>query len=149
MDVVDITVDAISVEQLTQRVSSPSCGAISSFLGTTRDNFKGKKVTQLEYEAYEPMARKEMLKICAQVRERWRVENIAIVHRIGVVPVMEASVAIVVSSPHRRESLEAVQYAIDTLKASVPIWKKEWYEDGTCSWKENSECCGPKKSNPA
>ncbi|WAR00167.1 MOC2B-like protein [Mya arenaria] len=83
MDVVDITVDAISVEQLTQRVSSPSCGAISSFLGTTRDNFKGKKVTQLEYEAYEPMARKEMLKICAQVRERWRVENIAIVHRIG------------------------------------------------------------------
>ncbi|KAH3837489.1 molybdopterin synthase catalytic subunit-like [Dreissena polymorpha] len=141
MDSVDVTTEPISVDHLTQLVSSPKCGAISMFLGTTRDNFQGKNVIQLEYEAYEPMARKEMQKICAEIREQWSVENIAIVHRIGVVPVMEASVAILVSSPHRSESLAAVEYGINKLKATVPIWKKELYDDGTCSWKQNSECC--------
>ncbi|KAL4228298.1 Molybdopterin synthase catalytic subunit [Mactra antiquata] len=141
MDIVEITREIIDIGNLTTRVTSPTCGAISTFLGTTRNNFQGKKVKTLEYEAYEPMAKKEMQKICDNIRDKWSVENIALVHRIGDVPITQASVAIVVSSPHRKESLEAVQYGIDTLKATVPIWKKEIYEDDSYSWKENSECC--------
>merc|ERR1712117_649651 len=86
------------------------------------------------------MAEKELQKLCERVRERWDVEKIAIFHRTGVVPLGEASVVIAISSAHRKESLEAVHFAIDDLKATVPIWKKEVYTDGTNSWKENKEC---------
>ncbi|RXM94448.1 Molybdopterin synthase catalytic subunit [Acipenser ruthenus] len=93
--------------------------------GITRNSFEGKKVVELEYEAYIPMAQSEMKKICWDVRRKWpSVKHIAIHHRLGVVPVSEASVIIAISSPHRSESLEAVKYCIDTLKATVPIWKK-------------------------
>ncbi|KAM9261901.1 molybdopterin synthase catalytic subunit isoform 3-T3 [Morus bassanus] len=108
--------------------------------GTTRNNFEGKKVIHLEYEAYTSMAETEIKKICRDVRQKWpSVKHIAVQHRLGVVPITEASVIIAVSSPHRAESLEAVMYCINTLKASVPIWKKEIYED-EYSWKENKEC---------
>lgn len=139
-DHVDITENKINLEKLTSIVTSPSCGAVSVFIGTTRDNFNGKIVRLLEYEAYIPMAKKKMLEVCQQIRDKWKVENIAMEHRIGVVPVTEASIIIVVSSPHRKESLEAVHYAIDTVKAVVPIWKKEIYEDQSSEWKENKEC---------
>lgn len=98
------------------------------------------QVIKLEYEAYEPMALKEMNNICAKVRSQWNIEHIAIYHRLGEVPVTEASVAIAVSSSHRQESLRAVEYAINTLKASVPIWKKEIYDIEEPKWKENIEC---------
>ncbi|KGL72799.1 Molybdopterin synthase catalytic subunit, partial [Tinamus guttatus] len=104
-------------------------------LGTTRNNFEGKKVIRLEYEAYTSMAETEIKKICRDVRQKWpSVQHIAVHHRLGYVCVI-----IAVSSPHRAESLEAVRYCINTLKASVPIWKKEIYED-EYSWKENKEC---------
>ncbi|XP_028399025.1 molybdopterin synthase catalytic subunit-like isoform X2 [Dendronephthya gigantea] len=122
-------------------VGSPSAGATSIFVGTTRDTFNGKRVVRLEYEAYEPMAKKELAKICQDIHKKWNVLKIAIVHRIGLVPISEASVVIAISSVHRKESLEAVQYCIDTLKATVPIWKKEVYDDGQSTWKENSDCC--------
>ncbi|TTC59076.1 Molybdopterin synthase catalytic subunit [Bagarius yarrelli] len=110
-------------------------------LRTTRDHFEGKKVVQLEYEAYVPMAESELRKICADVRRRWpAVRHICIHHRLGVVPVREASVIIGISSPHRSDSLEAVKFGIDALKSSVPIWKKELYESEESCWKENSEC---------
>lgn len=137
---VNITSNVLKVEELTRLVTEASAGAISVFLGTTRDNFEEKKVVRLEYEAYEPMAEQQLLKVCHDIRSKWDVHHIAIVHRIGVVPVSEASVIVAISSTHRRESLEAVQYAIDTLKATVPIWKKEVYDDGSKSWKENQEC---------
>jgi molybdopterin synthase catalytic subunit len=86
------------------------------------------------------MALKEMLNICAKIRLQWNIEGIAIYHRIGEVPISEASIVIAVSSSHREESLRAVEYAINTLKASVPIWKKEVYETGETQWKENKEC---------
>ncbi|XP_064610032.1 molybdopterin synthase catalytic subunit-like [Liolophura sinensis] len=140
MDHVKITEDKLSMDEVTLLVTSPTSGAISVFMGTTRDNFEGKKVTRLEYECYAPMAEQEMLKICRQIRNKWDVENIVILHRIGEVPVCEGSVIVAVSAPHRKESLEAVHYAIDTLKAQVPVWKKEFYEDETYSWKENCEC---------
>lgn len=95
---------------------------------------------KLEYEAYEPMALKELNKICAKIRESWKVGNVAIFHRLGEVPVKEASVIIAIASAHRQESLDAVKFAIDSLKATVPIWKKEIYEDSDSQWKENSEC---------
>ncbi|KAM6328138.1 molybdopterin synthase catalytic subunit isoform 3-T3 [Alca torda] len=95
-------------------------------LGTTRNNFEGKKVIHLEYEAYTSMAESEIKKICRDVRQKWpSIKHIAVHHRLGVVPITEASVIIAVSSPHRAESLEAVTYCINTLKASVPIWKKK------------------------
>ncbi|XP_036143501.1 uncharacterized protein LOC105833808 isoform X2 [Monomorium pharaonis] len=96
-------------------------------------------VIKLEYEAYESMALKEMSNICDKIRLQWNVEGIAIYHRIGNVPISKASVVIAVSSPHREESLKAVEYAINTLKASVPIWKKEIYEIGESQWKQNKE----------
>ncbi|KAG7322951.1 hypothetical protein KOW79_014297 [Hemibagrus wyckioides] len=141
LDLIKLTTDKLSTDAVTESVTCSSCGAISLFIGTTRDHFEGKKVVQLEYEAYVPMAESEMRKICADVRRRWpTVRHICIHHRLGVVPVTEASVIIAVSSPHRSDSLEAVKYGIDALKSTVPIWKKEIYESEEPCWKENSEC---------
>lgn len=139
-DFVKLEHKELSIGEIVNLIVSPKCGAISTFIGTTRDNFENKKVIKLEYEAYEPMALKEMNNICAKVRSQWNIENIAIYHRLGEVPVSEASVVIAVSSPHRQESLKAVEYAINTLKASVPIWKKEVYDVEEPKWKENKEC---------
>lgn len=141
MDHCKLTTDKIFVDDLIDKVSDPSCGGIASFSGTTRNNFQGKIVESLEYEAHEEMAIKEMLKLCKEIREKWTdICKIAIVHRLGLVEVKETSIAIVVSSPHRKDCLEAVQFAIDKLKATVPIWKKERYSSGESIWKENAEC---------
>lgn len=106
------------------------------------------KVIKLEYEAYDEMAKKVMSKICDDVRLNWPdVVNICIYHRLGEVPVKEASVIIAISSPHRKSSLEALPFALDQLKKSVPIFKREYYKDGEGSseWKENPECTWSKK----
>uniref|UniRef100_A0A7S4NT59 Molybdopterin synthase catalytic subunit n=1 Tax=Paramoeba aestuarina TaxID=180227 RepID=A0A7S4NT59_9EUKA len=140
--IVGLTSEIINVQQQMEDVSDPGCGAISSFLGVTRNNFNGKVVLLLEYECYETMALKKMKEIGHQALEKWEgIHKISIIHRLGKVPVKEASISIVVSSPHRLESLEAVHWLIDELKAVVPIWKKEHYEDGT-QWKENTEWIG-------
>lgn len=98
-------------------------------------------MVSLEYEAYEPMALKSLNSICAEIREKWgAVCNIAIYHRLGLVPVKEASVIIGISSPHRQESLDATAHAIEALKKQVPIWKKEKYSDAEPTWKANAEC---------
>jgi len=141
MDFVKLVNCELDILELINLVSSPSCGATSVFIGNTRDHFNGKKVSKLVYEAYEPMAEKALLKVCGDVREKWSVHGIAIHHRLGEVPVKESSVAIAISSEHRAESLQAVQFAIDKLKAHVPIWKKEVYEgDAPAQWKENQDC---------
>ncbi|XP_053985453.1 molybdopterin synthase catalytic subunit [Hylaeus volcanicus] len=132
--------EELNVSEIIDSVSSPSCGAISNFIGITRDNFENKKVLKLEYEAYVPMAIKKMINICTEIRSQWNVHHIAIYHRLGEVAVSKASVVIAISSPHRKESLKAVEYAIDALKASVPIWKKEVYDTEASEWKENQEC---------
>ncbi|CAK7304026.1 Molybdopterin synthase catalytic subunit [Vulpes lagopus] len=123
-DIIKFTAEKLSVDEVSQLVISPLCGAVSLFVGTTRNNFEGKKVISLEYEAYLPMAENEIRKICSDIRQKWPVKHIAVFHRLGLVPVSEASVIIAVSSVHRASSLQAVSYAIDTLKAKVPIWKK-------------------------
>ena len=91
------------------------------------------------------MAEREMQSICSKIRERWAVRHIAMSHRTGLVPIGEASIEIAVSSAHRREALEAVHWAIDELKARVPIWKKEVYEDEPAAWKQNAEWTAPKE----
>ncbi|KAK7116606.1 molybdopterin synthase catalytic subunit-like [Littorina saxatilis] len=139
-DHVDVVEDKLSVEAITAQATSPTSGAVALFVGTTRNNFDGKSVLRLEYEAYMPMAKKKMLETCELVRSKWEVENIVMIHRIGVVPVQEASIVIAVSSPHRKEALEAVHFAIDHVKATVPVWKKEIYGDESSSWKQNQEC---------
>jgi len=149
MDHVEITKDVLNLEDATHTISCPEAGAISVFIGTTRNHFNNRTVVRLEYEAYEPMAIQEMGKICELVREKWNVKHICIIHRIGVVPVCDASVIIAISSVHRSDAIQAVQFAIDTLKATVPIWKKEVYEDGGCSWKENAECCWNTTEKPS
>lgn len=140
-DFIKITKDVISIEETSTLVGHPSAGAISMFIGTTKDTINGKKVVRLEYEAYVPMAEKELRKICQEIRNKWNVVKTAVVHRIGLVPIGETSVVIAISSVSRIDSLEAVRFCIDTLKATVPIWKKEFYDNGESVWKENTECC--------
>eukprot|EP00889_Picochlorum_renovo_P003894 jgi/Picre1/30924/NNA_006283.t1 len=136
---VAITPHALDVAACTDWVRHESCGAVATFLGTTRDTFDGKRVTRLEYEAYEPMAKKKMWEVCEHARSRWNgIARMGIWHRIGTVPVKESSVLIAVSSAHRKDALECCAWAIDELKATVPIWKKEIYEGGEV-WKENAE----------
>ncbi|CAG0881543.1 unnamed protein product [Cyprideis torosa] len=129
----------LDLKFLTNSVRRVSHGAISCFLGTTRNFFQDKSVVELAYEAYESMALKEMHRRACEARKKWNVD-VAVAHRLGVVPVGEESIAIFVSSEHRKQSLEAVAWLINEIKATVPIWKKEIYADGSCSWKENCEC---------
>ncbi|XP_014256851.1 molybdopterin synthase catalytic subunit [Cimex lectularius] len=141
MDSIILTEENLSIEEACQRVGDNTCGAISTFVGTTRDSFEGKRVISLVYETYKPMAVKEMEKICARMRQRWDgVRHICFRHRLGEVAIGEASVIIAVSSVHRADALAAVGYAIDELKKTVPIWKKEQYADEPAVWKENTEC---------
>jgi len=114
-------------------------GALCLFVGVVRDHNEGRRVLRLEYEAYEEMALPLMERIAADCRERWRVSDVRIVHRLGPLAIGEASVAVAVASPHRREAFEACRYAIDTLKATVPIWKKEFYADGRAAFIEPAE----------
>lgn len=120
----------IDLAALAASVGRDASGAVVSFVGTTRDHHDGRRVSRLEYEAYPPMALAEMEKIAATARRDWPIEAIAMVHRIGVVPVGEASVAIAVSAAHRAAAFAACQFAIDRLKEVVPIWKKEHYAGG-------------------
>ena len=111
-------------------VMSPECGGINVFIGTVRNVTKEKKVTRLEFEAYEPMAISEMNKIAADVFKKWPVQKILIHHRTGVLLPGEVPVVIVVAAAHRDTAFTACRYIIDTLKQTVPIWKKEVFEDG-------------------
>jgi molybdopterin synthase catalytic subunit len=104
------------------------------FAGTTREFTDGKRTESLDYECYPEMARQELDKLEQQARERWPIVECSIVHRLGHLQIGEASVAIAVSSPHRKAAFEAGQWLIDTLKQLVPIWKKENWDDGTCEW---------------
>jgi molybdopterin synthase catalytic subunit len=133
-----LTHDAIDYHALTDAVRSPHCGAVVVFLGTVRD-LTGQQVTVfLDYEAYAPMAEKKLAEIEFEVRQRWPVGEIAMVHRLGRLEVGEVSVAVAVSCPHRAEAFDACRFAIDTLKELVPIWKKENAPDGTGEWVHQS-----------
>jgi molybdopterin synthase catalytic subunit len=131
-----LTHDPIDHHALTEAVRRNGCGAVVLFLGTVRD-LTGEQVTVfLDYEAYAPMAEKKLAEIEAEVRRRWPVGEVAMVHRLGRLGVGEVSVAVAVSTPHRSDTFDACRYAIDTLKELVPIWKKENAPDGSSGWVE-------------
>jgi molybdopterin synthase catalytic subunit len=113
-----------------REVASDDAGAIATFTGTTRARSRGRDVVRLEYEAYEGMAEAEMERIATELKQRHPLIEVAIHHRVGVVGVGEPSVVIAVSSAHRAAALAACAEAIDTLKSSVPLWKKEVYLGG-------------------
>lgn len=135
---IEITKSAIDVQKVIESVVTPESGGIDVFLGTTRNHSKGRNVDLLEYEAYEPMALKIMNRIAEQARQTWEVQNVSLVHRVGKVPVGEASVVIAVSSAHRDEAFRACRFVIDELKRVVPIWKREYFDDGSVEWSQQS-----------
>lgn len=127
---IKITQKPIVVQDVIDLVYSDSAGAVDVFIGTVRNNTKSQQVVRLDFEAYEKMALNEMEKIAQLVKEKWPVEKIAIHHRVGTLDIGDIAVVIAVSTPHRKEAFEACQYAIDTLKQTVPIWKKEVFYNG-------------------
>lgn len=127
---IEITDQPINRDKLIKATESAEAGALNVFIGTVRAKTSEKKVILLEYECYEPMAKSEIEKIIIQATTRWPVLKVAISHRIGILKIGEEAVVVAVSTPHRKESFEACQFIIDSLKQTVPIWKKEIFDGG-------------------
>ena len=130
MENIKITSDPLLPDALINQGKHEGAGALNVFIGTGRDTTKDKPVVHLDFEAYEPMAIKELEKIAEQARKQWPIESLAIHHRVGRLAIGDIPVVIAVSTPHRQQGFEACQFMIDTLKLTVPIWKKEVFEDG-------------------
>lgn len=131
---VALTEEPIAAESILQQVQSPRAGAVVLFLGTTRELTNDRRTESLDYECYPEMAAKKLAELEAEARRRWQLVECAIVHRLGHLEIGEASVAVAVSSAHRRAAFEAGQWLIDTLKQTVPIWKKENWANGETDW---------------
>lgn len=122
--------EALEPRLIEAMVADPGAGAIVTFTGAVRNSGRGKRVTHLEYEAYAPAAEQMLEQIGQEIWERWQVDRVAIVHRVGLLAVGEASVVITIASAHRDAAFDACRYAIERIKEVVPIWKKEHYADG-------------------
>ena len=127
---IEISNGPLDPESITSRVRSHSNGAVVTFLGTTRDSTDGRRVLHLEYEAYRPMTDRKLEEVGDEIRDRWRIEDVAIAHRLGRLEIGDISLVVAVSSPHRADAFAACKYAVDRIKQVVPIWKKEFFEDG-------------------
>ncbi len=135
--------EPVDIAELEKKVQAVAYGGYVTFSGNVRDNARGKKVLALSYDAYRPLAEKQMREIAEEVERRWECAC-AIAHRVGPIPMGECSVAIAVGAPHRAEAFEACRWAIDTLKETVPIWKRETYEDGEV-WIEGDQAVSAEK----
>jgi molybdopterin synthase catalytic subunit len=135
-----LTRDRLPVEEALAWAVRPDCGAVIVFCGTVRDHAEGRTdVTGLEYEAYESQVRPRLQAIVDEVRSRWpETGRVALLHRIGALALTETSVVVVASAPHRAEAFDAARFAIDSLKATVPIWKRESWREGT-DWGTGSQ----------
>ena len=127
---IKITSDKLNLQECYSFVEDASCGGISTFIGTVRNDTQGKEVTQLDFSTYKPMAIKEMQKIAELTLEKFDIYKIAVHHAEGVLKIGDIPVIIAVSSKHRKAAFAACEFAIDTLKETVPIWKKEYFSDG-------------------
>ncbi|MGH7769240.1 MAG: molybdenum cofactor biosynthesis protein MoaE [Candidatus Binatia bacterium] len=125
-----VTREPIDLQKLVECVTAASAGAIATFIGTTRNHNEGRKVIALDYDAYPEMAEKELVRIGDEAKQKWRIERMAIAHRIGPVQITEPSVIIAVSAAHRDAAFQACRFAIEEIKKTVPIWKKEVFEGG-------------------
>ncbi len=137
-DIFEITREPIDIPDLRARLLEGDSGAVVIFDGVARNNTKGRRTLYLEYEGYETMSLRTMEQIGREVHERWAINRLGIIHRLGRIDTSESSVVIVVTSAHRKIAFEACHYAIDRLKKIVPIWKKEYFDDGEV-WVENAE----------
>ncbi len=130
MDSILVTDKSLNTQAIIKSAESPKGGAVNVFIGTVRNSTKGKQVLKLEFEAYEPMATQELTKIVDRAKAKWPLLKVVVHHRTGVLQIGEVPVVIAVSTAHRAAGFEACQYIIDSLKETVPIWKKEFFEDG-------------------
>ena len=132
-DWLEVTLEPLLAERALAWVERPTCGAVACFVGVVRDNAEGHTgVTAIDYEAYSPQVLPRFEAMAVAAREHWpELGGIVVWHRVGELTLGEASVVVVVSTPHRAESFEACRYLIDTLKATAPIWKHETWEGGT------------------
>ena len=138
VEILDEGSGRLDIARYVDHVRDLAAGAIATFEGTTRDHFAGRRVVELRYEAYSAMARRRLEAILREARAAHALRRLAVAHRLGPVPAGEASVFVAASAVHRADAMEACRYVIDEIKASVPIWKKEVYDDGEV-WKENRE----------
>jgi molybdopterin synthase catalytic subunit len=129
-----VTAEPLSVQQVNDLVKRPTDGAVVTFDGIVRNNFDGRPVRYLAYEAYAAMAEKKMAEIGAEVQQKFAIGEIAMVHRIGRLEIGESSIVIAVAAPHRHAAFEACAYAMDRVKTEVPVWKKELFGDGADHW---------------
>ncbi|KAH8169809.1 moaE protein [Sarocladium implicatum] len=136
---VGLTHDHLNVQQSMDKVRSPEAGAIVLFAGTTRDNFAGKPVKELQYTAYNKLALRSMLSICRDMKEKHGLKGISMIHRLGTVPIGEESILIAVSSPHRQAAWRAGEEALEECKAKVEVWKREEFEGEDGVWRANRD----------
>lgn len=135
MNSIAITKEPICIVRLLESLVHHSCcGALVWFSGIVRNKNDGKPVSQIYYECYEPMAKKELEKIVQEAGRKWPIHQMTIVHRVGPLSVGEISLIIIATAPHRKEAFDTVQYVVDQLKQRTPIWKKEFYETGDSEW---------------
>ena len=131
---IQLTHDEIDYTTLTESVRSDQAGAVVLFLGTVREMTNGRQTTTLDYDAYPEMAEAKIAELIDEAREKWPIEQVGIIHRLGHLQLGDISVAVALSCPHRRQAFEAGRFLIDELKVRVPIWKKENWADGTTEW---------------
>ncbi|KAF2970868.1 hypothetical protein GQX73_g2638 [Xylaria multiplex] len=136
---VALTHEHLRAQDIMDRVRSPQAGAIVMFAGTTRDNFAGKPVKELQYSAYIPLALKTMLSICTDIRARHGLMSIAIIHRLGIVPIGEESILVAVSAPHRQAAWRAGEEALEDCKKHVEVWKREEFQGEEGIWRANRD----------
>ena len=129
-----VTTEPLNLQEVNDLVKRPTDGAVVTFDGIVRNNFAGRSVQSLEYEAYAAMAEKKMTDIGQEVRQKFAVGAIAMIHRLGHLTIGESSIVIAVAAPHRHAAFEACAYAMDRVKQEVPIWKKETFVDGDTHW---------------
>jgi molybdopterin synthase catalytic subunit len=129
-----VTTEPLSVQAVNDMVKRPTDGAVVTFDGIVRNNFDGRPVRYLAYEAYAAMAEKKMAQIAAEIQQKFAIGAIAIVHRVGRLEIGESSIVIAVAAPHRHAAFEACAYAMDRVKEEVPVWKKEFFADGDAHW---------------
>ena len=125
---------AIDPAALESALADPGCGAVASFIGRVRKEHLGREVLHLDYEAFEPVARKELASLAAEARRRWDLGPLVLAHRVGHLRIGDVAVLVAVASGHRGEAFDACRFLIEGIKATVPIWKHEFYADGTDAW---------------
>ena len=133
---ITITETQLDIQSFTDYVLGDENGAVNTFLGVTRNSTDGREVVKLEYECYLPMAQKKLEEIKNEAVRKWEISSVAIGHRIGTLDIGETSLVVAVSGPHRAAVFEVCQYIVDRIKEIVPIWKKEFFEDGAI-WVES------------